>query len=61
MDNNAIAIVLDALQRAASQNGEILKPAEQQLQSWEKEEGFYTVLMVRVQLCIRRFVGLIYN
>lgn len=46
MDINATAIVLDALQRASSQNGEILKPAEQQLQNWEKEEGFYTVLMV---------------
>lgn len=52
MDNNATAIVLDVLQRASSQNGEILKPAEQQLQSWEKEEGFYTVLMVMINLCI---------
>ncbi|KAK9736615.1 Importin-beta N-terminal domain [Popillia japonica] len=37
-------IVLDVLQRASSQNPEILKPAEAKLVEWEIQPGFYTVL-----------------
>ncbi|GJQ74570.1 Ranbp11 [Trypoxylus dichotomus] len=37
-------IVLDVLQRASSQNPEILKPAEAKLGEWETQPGFYTVL-----------------
>lgn len=45
MDSSA-GVVIEVLQRAASQNNDILKPAQQQLHDWEKEPGFYTVLMV---------------
>lgn len=40
-------IVLDVLQRASSQNPDILKPAEAKLGEWETQPGFYTVLSVR--------------
>lgn len=39
------SLVLDTLKRAASQNTEILKPAEQKLKEWEVEPGFYSILM----------------
>ncbi|XP_073979099.1 importin-11-like [Rhodnius prolixus] len=42
--NSAHNIVLDTLQRAVSQNAEILKPAEQKLQEWETQPGFYSIL-----------------
>lgn len=41
------AMVLEALQRASSQNAEILKPAEAKLREWETQPGFYTVLFVK--------------
>lgn len=45
--NSAHNIVLDTLQRAVSQNAEILKPAEQKLQEWETQPGFYSILKVK--------------
>ena len=44
MDATVVGTVLDALTRASSQNTAVLKPAEQQLKSWETQPGFYTVL-----------------
>ncbi|XP_071793887.1 importin-11-like [Asterias amurensis] len=44
MDATIVGTVLDALTRASSQNTAVLKPAEQQLKSWETQPGFYTVL-----------------
>lgn len=38
-------LVLDTLRRATSQEAEILKPAELQLQEWETEPGFYSTLV----------------
>lgn len=38
-------LVLETLKRAASQQAEVLKPAEQQLQLWETEPGFYSTLV----------------
>ncbi|KAJ8961664.1 hypothetical protein NQ318_021262 [Aromia moschata] len=38
------AVVLDVLQRASSQNPEILKPAEAKLKEWETQPGFYSIL-----------------
>ncbi|CAG5125621.1 unnamed protein product, partial [Candidula unifasciata] len=37
-------VVLEALAQACSQNADILKPAEQKLQQWETEPGFYSIL-----------------
>ncbi|KAK3096574.1 hypothetical protein FSP39_001428 [Pinctada imbricata] len=37
-------MVLDALTKACDQNPDILKPAEKQLQDWETQPGFYTIL-----------------
>ncbi|KAL5005534.1 hypothetical protein ScPMuIL_018990 [Solemya velum] len=37
-------VVLDTLTKACSQNAETLKPAEHQLQEWETQPGFYTIL-----------------
>ncbi|CAH0718140.1 unnamed protein product, partial [Brenthis ino] len=45
MDPNIYALVLDTLNRATSQNTEVLKPAEKKLQEWEVEPGFYSVLL----------------
>lgn len=45
MTNPSIA-VLEALHNACSQNADILKPAEKQLQDWEIHPGFYSVLSV---------------
>ncbi|KAF5289639.1 hypothetical protein FQA39_LY14997 [Lamprigera yunnana] len=39
------AMVIDVLQRASSQNPDILKPAEAKLREWETQPGFYTVLI----------------
>ncbi|KAG8226723.1 hypothetical protein J437_LFUL004373, partial [Ladona fulva] len=41
----ARSMVLDALQRASSQNPEVLKPAETKLKEWETEPGFYAILL----------------
>lgn len=42
---NAQAMVVEVLQRASSQNPELLKPAEVKLREWETQPGFYTVLL----------------
>lgn len=41
----AHSVVLSTLERAASQNAEILKPAESKLKEWETEPGFYSILL----------------
>lgn len=46
IDIQAFKVVLETLQRASSQNSEVLKPAEKQLTEWESQPGFYTVLLV---------------
>lgn len=43
-------VVLEALAQACSQNADILKPAEQKLQQWETEPGFYSILTVNMVL-----------
>ncbi|XP_013200822.1 importin-11 [Amyelois transitella] len=45
MDPNIYAMVLETLNRATSQDTEVLKPAEKKLQEWEIEPGFYSVLL----------------
>ncbi|KAM3965537.1 importin beta11 isoform 2-T2 [Aphomia sociella] len=45
MDPNIYALVLDTLNRATSQDTDVLKPAEKKLQEWEIEPGFYSVLL----------------
>ncbi|XP_041980606.1 importin-11 [Aricia agestis] len=45
MDPNIYALVLDTLNRATSQDTEVLKPAEEKLQQWEIEPGYYSVLL----------------
>ncbi|XP_039758405.1 importin-11 isoform X2 [Pararge aegeria] len=45
MDPNIYALVLDTLNRATSQDAEVLKPAEKKLQEWEIEPGYYSVLL----------------
>lgn len=42
------ALVLEVLRRAASQNADILKPAESKLLEWETQPGFYRTLYVRI-------------
>lgn len=39
-------LVLDTLQKASSQNPEVLKPAESKLKEWETQPGFYSILYV---------------
>jgi hypothetical protein len=46
-DNNGIAMLYKTLQAAASQDVEILKPAEEKLASWETQPGFYAALTVK--------------
>ncbi|GFN82406.1 importin-11 [Plakobranchus ocellatus] len=41
---SARPVVLETLSQACSQNADILKPAEQKLQQWETEPGFYSIL-----------------
>lgn len=45
------AVVLEVLQRASSQNADVLKPAEANLREWETQPGFYTVLYVSCCNC----------
>lgn len=45
MDPNIYALVLDTLNKATSQDTEVLKPAEKKLQEWEIEPGYYSVLL----------------
>ncbi|XP_047739613.1 importin-11-like [Hyalella azteca] len=42
---DSMAAVAAVLRDAASQQPELLRPAEQQLQQWEKLPGFYLTLM----------------
>ncbi|XP_048738332.2 importin-11-like [Ostrea edulis] len=42
--SSAGPVVLKTLTNACSQNADVLKPAERQLQQWETQTGFYTVL-----------------
>ena len=44
--SNPSAAVLETLHNACSQNTDILKPAEKQLQEWEIHPGFYSILSV---------------
>ncbi|XP_062597784.1 importin-11-like [Saccostrea cucullata] len=37
-------LVLETLTNACCQNADVLKPAERQLQQWETQPGFYTIL-----------------
>lgn len=46
MEPNIHMMVLDTLNRATSQDTEVLKPAERKLQEWEIEPGYYSVLLV---------------
>lgn len=46
--DKALSMVLDTLRCASSQNQDILKPAEEKLQEWETEPGFYSILLVRL-------------
>lgn len=39
-------IILDTLSKACSQDPAVLTPAEGQLQQWQTQPGFYTVLSV---------------
>lgn len=41
----AQSVVYETLQRAASQDSAILKPAEHQLSEWETQPGFYSILL----------------
>lgn len=51
------SMVIEVLQRASSQNPEILKPAEGKLKEWETQPGFYTVLYVGlVGFCFMGFI-----
>ena len=40
------AVLLETLQRALSQDQNVLRPAEQQLKEWEIQPGFYSTLLV---------------
>lgn len=44
-NNNDLCILYETLQRATSQNPEILKNAEKTLSGWEDKPGFYTALL----------------
>lgn len=46
MNEQAYSLVLETLHQAASQNPEILKPAEEKLKSWNTEPGFHSYLVV---------------
>lgn len=39
-------LVLETLTNACSQKADILKPSERQLQQWETQPGFYSILSV---------------
>lgn len=44
--SNAGPLVLETLTNACSQKADVLKPAERQLQQWETQPGFYSILSV---------------
>lgn len=45
MNEQAYSLVLETLQQAASQNPDVLKPAEEKLKSWNTEPGFHSYLI----------------
>lgn len=49
------AAVIDVLQRAGSQDPNVLKPAEGMLREWETQSGFYTAL------CVSLFIYYFFN
>lgn len=54
-------LVLDTLRRATSQDAATLKPAEQQLQEWETEPGFYSTLVEVSAVFIFAFSHILYS
>ena len=46
MDTSATSQVVNVLQQALSPDNNVLRPAQQQLQKWEVEQGFYSTLLV---------------
>ena len=48
--DSAHSIVLEVLQQASSQNAAVLKPAEQKLQEWETQPGFYLTIFVSLYI-----------
>lgn len=42
------AAVIEVLEKAGSQDPNILKPAEEVLREWETQRGFYTALYVNI-------------
>ena len=52
-------IVLQTLTNACNQCPDVMKPAEKQLQDWEHEPGFYSILTVCLFIhSIRMFICL---
>lgn len=45
-------LVLETLTNACSQKADVLKPAERQLQQWETQPGFYSILSVWIFICL---------
>lgn len=55
-------VVVEVLQRASSQNPDVLKPAEIKLREWEIQPGFYTVLYVRFgRKCYYKLIIIIFQ
>lgn len=50
-------LVLETLTNACSQKADILKPSERQLQQWETQPGFYSILSV----CFSYLISLNYT
>lgn len=44
--NTAYALVLDTLHRASNQNVDVFKSAVDDLEKFEKEPGYYSILLV---------------
>lgn len=55
MNEQAYSLVLETLQQAASQNPEVLKPAEEKLKAWNTEAGFHSYLVVSPLIPIENF------
>lgn len=64
--DSANSVVLRALTQATSQDTAVLKPAEEQLRQWETQPGFYSVLLVRIDVqylttrCLKPFLNVQY-
>jgi hypothetical protein len=52
-----MAAIFEALQRAASQDPTVFRPASEQLQQWEVEPGYHLGLVVCRMLCEVIFKG----